>query len=138
TTAWFSNTYQDWLRSGGNGAAMRIQPHVWAASNLNDLRTYMLDVFRDSVCSHAHETALVGATLHALALAHSMASGALPDPGILGKLVDEARILPSLLREDPQLGQFWLTAWEREARRPFADAWQTACRETGQVIAAAE
>jgi ADP-ribosylglycohydrolase len=138
TTTWFSNTYQNWLHAGGNGAAMRIQPHVWAASNLNDSRTYMLDVLRNSVCTHAHPTALVGATLHALALAHSMATGTLPSPAILGKLVDEVGMVPSVIRDDPQLGQFWLTEWEREARSPFAEAWQTACHDVGEAISAAE
>ncbi len=138
TTAWFSNTYQNWLHAGGNGAAMRIQPHVWAASSLNDLSTYIPDVLRNSVCTHAHPTALVGATLHALALAHSIATGTLPDPAILGKLVDEAFIVPSMLRDDSQLGQLWLSGWEREARRPFADAWQIACREAREAITTAE
>ena len=30
-TSWFANTFKGWTESGGNGAAMRIQPHVWAA-----------------------------------------------------------------------------------------------------------
>lgn len=25
---WFSNYHEGWLKSGGNGAAMRVQPHV--------------------------------------------------------------------------------------------------------------
>ena len=28
---WFGNFYDGWLNAGGNGVAMRIQPHVWAA-----------------------------------------------------------------------------------------------------------
>lgn len=138
TTAWFSNTYPRWLDAGGNGAAMRIQPHVWAARNLNEPSTFMLDVVRNSVCSHAHPTALVGATLHALSLAHTMATGNVPEPAILGKLVDTAAMVPSMVRDDPQLGELWLTVWEREARCPFADAWQAACHDTSEAIRAAE
>ena len=33
-TSWFANTFKGWTESGGNGAAMRIQPHVWAARSL--------------------------------------------------------------------------------------------------------
>ncbi|MDF1597276.1 MAG: ADP-ribosylglycohydrolase family protein [Acidimicrobiia bacterium] len=138
TTAWFSNTYRGWLDSGGNGAAMRIQPHVWAAPNLNEPNTYLLDVLRNSVCTHAHPTALVGATIHALALAQSMETGTIPSPAILSKLVDDAGTVPSMLRDDPQLGELWLTGWEREARRPFGDAWQAARNEIREAISTAE
>ena len=33
---WFANTFKDWTKSGGNGAAMRIQPHVWSATSPDD------------------------------------------------------------------------------------------------------
>ena len=31
-STWWSNTFKGWSVSGGNGAAMRIQPHVWGGS----------------------------------------------------------------------------------------------------------
>ena len=46
---WFSNFFeakdQRYVRSGGNGAAMRIQPHVWAARSSSE--TYLLECLRD-------------------------------------------------------------------------------------------
>lgn len=138
TTAWFSNTYQGWRDSGGNGAAMRIHPHVWAARDLAEPPTFMLDVLRNSVCSHAHPTALLGAALHALTLAHTMATGDVPDPSTLAKLVDVAAGVPSMVRDDPQLGELWLTVWERESDRSFADAWQEACSDAHESIRTAE
>ena len=51
---WFANTFKDWTNSGGNGAAMRIQPHVWAARNLDDPMTFLPDVVRNSICTHSH------------------------------------------------------------------------------------
>ena len=62
-TLWYANTYSGWVNAGGNGAAMRIQPHVWASPNLDG--DYMLDVIVDAVCTHGHPRALVGACFHA-------------------------------------------------------------------------
>ena len=63
---WWSNRFKGWTHSGGNGAAMRIQPHVWTAQTPSDPESYLPDVVRNSVCTHSHPTGLVGAVFHAL------------------------------------------------------------------------
>ncbi len=40
-TLWYANTFPGWADAGGNGAAMRIQPHVWASPDLDG--SYMLE-----------------------------------------------------------------------------------------------
>ena len=77
---WFANTYRGWTDSGGNGAAMRIQPHVWAARSPDDPMSYLPDVVRNSICSHSHPYGLLGAVLHSLALARAMNTGHNPSP----------------------------------------------------------
>lgn len=138
TTAWFANTYQNWFEAGGNGAAMRIQPHVWAASDLKDPFTYMIDVLRNAVCTHAHPTALVGTAVHTLALAYVMETETPASPAVLTELLDDVGMVPAMLREDEQLNELWLTGWEREARYAFADAWKAACSDTAEAIMNAE
>ena len=70
---WFSNFFSDrsssYFDAGGNGASMRIQPHVWAASDLTKSSSYMKDVIRNSVCTHGHPNAFAGAFFHASCLA---------------------------------------------------------------------
>ena len=61
-TLWYANTFPGWADAGGNGAAMRIQPHVWASRDL-DGDDYMLGVVADSVCTHGHPRAIVGSLL---------------------------------------------------------------------------
>ena len=51
--------------AGGNGVAMRIQPHVWSAADLADPDTYLPGVIRDAVSTHGHPVALAGAAIHA-------------------------------------------------------------------------
>ena len=66
---WYANTFSGWTNVGGNGAAMRLQPHVWASRDLDGVYMIdMLDVIADSVCTHGHPRAIVGACFHAATL----------------------------------------------------------------------
>jgi ADP-ribosylglycohydrolase len=60
---WVTNFYesdeQGYVSSGGNGAAMRIQPHVWSASNRRRPETYLQDVIRDTIVTHGHPRAIL-------------------------------------------------------------------------------
>ena len=125
--AWFANTYSGWTSAGGNGAAMRIQPHVWSAAALDDPSTYLLDVIRNAICTHAHPGALLGAALHAMALAHALASGAPATPGVLTEQLAHLRAVPSLIHDDSEVGELWLSAWERVDEHAF-------CGRLGAVV----
>ena len=80
STLWYANTFAGWADAGGNGAAMRIHPHVWASPDLDG--DYMLDVIADTVCTHGHPRAIVGACFHAATLAHCISSGTVPDSAL--------------------------------------------------------
>lgn len=75
STAWFSNFFKGYESGGGNGAAMRIQPHVWAASKLDDKPSYLVDVIRNAICTHGHMRGIAGAVVHAVSLAHVLQHG---------------------------------------------------------------
>lgn len=132
---WFANTFKGWTKSGGNGAAMRIQPHVWAASAPDNVESFLPDVIRNAVCTHSHPTGLMGAVLHALALAHSLDTGHCPSPKDLLMATDVAANLPEIMQKDIEIGSYWRTGFERDSRA-FNDAWTQAideCREAIQV-----
>ncbi|WP_435157713.1 ADP-ribosylglycohydrolase family protein [Amycolatopsis sacchari] len=61
---WFGNFFDGWTNAGGNGAAMRIQPHVWAAKSLTSPDQYWSDIFLDSINTHGNPRAIAGALLH--------------------------------------------------------------------------
>ena len=130
---WFANTFKDWTNSGGNGAAMRIQPHVWAARNLDDPTTFLPDVVRNSICTHSHPRGLLGASLHALALAHTMANRRVPSPDELTAAAGVAATLPDIIRSDIEVGNYWRSAFERESGA-FAEAWARAIDECRRAI----
>ncbi len=144
-STWFSNTFDGWLDAGGNGAAMRIQPHVWAARDLENPASYLVDVLRNSICTHANVTGLFGAAFHAAALATALRKQAIPRPEEMKTLLDITRHAPELLQSDAEIADFWLPQWNRLTGHEFSDAWhmgyvQTkgACEVAAQVVQDAE
>ena len=81
---WFTNFFDQrdvvYTAGGGNGAAMRIQPHVWAAHDLGNPASYLPDVIQNSICTHGHPRGIAGSVIHAVALAHILKHGEIPPP----------------------------------------------------------
>src|ERR1051325_5729055 len=90
-TNWFSNFFSKgktrYVAGGGNGAAMGIQPHVWSARQLRNPRSYLRDVIRNTVATHGHPRAILGAAFHAVCLAYALDSRQVPDPRLWRDLV---------------------------------------------------
>jgi len=131
---WFGNLHPGWLSAGGNGVAMRIQPHVWAAPYPAVLGQHVLDVIVNGATSHGHPRALVGAVLHALSLGFVMDSGQVPQAEQwpeLASLTDEA---VELVSSNQQLDTLWRPTWEAKTGIPFAKAWQDTVRECQEIL----
>jgi ADP-ribosylglycohydrolase len=133
TTAWFANTYPGWQDAGGNGAAMRVQPHVWA-SRSPEARSYVVDVVRNAVCTHSHPRGIIGAVFHALALGHALDHDAPPSHTDVSGLLATLGEVPRLIDSDLELSQYWRPTWEREAGVPFGDAWGGAVAEVSDAL----
>ncbi len=133
---WFSNTFNGWTDSGGNGAAMRIQPHVWAARDAGDPTTFLPDVVRNSICTHSHPRGLLGASLHALALAHALTTGKYPTPDDLTAATGVVAELPDIIGKDVEVGNYWRSTFERECGA-LGEIWTRTINECQQAIQAA-
>ena len=132
SSTWWRNRFKGWTHSGGNGAAMRIQPHVWAARAPEQPDSYLLEVVRNAICTHSHPTGLMGAVFHAQCVAKAMVSGNAPSPDDLKEVVVVAEKLPALLERDRELS-LWRIAFEEEAG-DFRDAWSSVVEETKCAI----
>lgn len=114
---WFSNffdgTRQEYLKSGGNGAAMRIQPHVWASGGDSDL--LMTDVFRNAIVTHGHPHGFCGAIFHALSLEYAIRKREIPSPDVWRVFLDRCLQLDQIVEREPQLSTFWMSEWEAKA-----------------------
>jgi ADP-ribosylglycohydrolase len=131
--AWFSNFFDKsksrYIDCGGNGAAMRIQPHVWAARNRSKLESYVLDVIRNAVCTHGHERGIFGAVFHAICLARTMEAEKVAGPDDWIEAVQSFRSVLPLMRQDPNLGAIWMSVWEERSGRSFESAINTVIEE---------
>ena len=131
---WFANTFKGWTHSGGNGAAMRIQPHVWAARSPDVAESFLPNVIRNTVCTHSHPNGLLGSCLHALTLAHAMVTESHVTFDDLMKAVETAAVsVPEVIRKEVELGQLWLATFEREAGE-FNTSWKQAVEECREAI----
>lgn len=133
---WWHNAFKGWTESGGNGAAMRVQPHVWATRTTDKPESFLLDVTRNAVCTHSHPTGIMGAVIHALTLAHTMTTGTPPSPDDVADSIAVAESIPELMQGDFELHNYWRTAFEREAGS-FGAAWGQAISDSRNALRAA-
>ena len=133
---WYANTFPRWTEAGGNGAAMRIQPHVWSAPALNG--EYLGDVIVDSICTHGHLRAIVGACFHAATLAHCLRTGAIPDPQQCRDIADSLNGTSSFLEDHRSIGSTWIGLWEQETGKRLRTEWTATVSELHDAIKQAE
>jgi ADP-ribosylglycohydrolase len=123
-TNWFSNFFvtggRDYLSSGGNGAAMRIQPHVWAGLGIG-AEDVLLEVFKDAISTHGSFSGFAGAVFHAMALDFSLRRGVPATLDDILHFVRSLEIIPLLADRDVQLAAFWRPAYENVATRSLRD-----------------
>ncbi len=117
TNNFFDNKTTRYIDCGGNGAAMRIQPHVWAAVDRTNIETFLPDVIRNAICTHGHSRGILGAVFHALCLAYTLQHKKIPGPNEWQDFVDCFRHVPELIRKDSELHDFWLPTWEQSSGR---------------------
>ena len=133
-TPWFGNFHDGWLDAGGNGVAMRIQPHAWAASFPADLGHHVTDVITNGATSHGHPRALVGAVLHAVSLGAVLHDGDIPTTKRWPELLDLTDQAVKLVDNQPQLATLWRPAWESRTGTPFSDAWHHTVDECRKIL----
>lgn len=128
---WSTNFFPGWTDAGGNGAAMRIQPHVWAAQ---PGWNHLTDVIRNAVVTHGHPRGIVGAVLHAAALTWALERGRTPVPADWADLLEIVADARHVFDFDPELSAFWKPQWEQEKRRSFDEAWMQTVGECGELF----
>lgn len=126
-SSWSQNFFQvsnsTYVNGGGNGAAMRIQPHVWA-NHKNGSTAFMADIVRDSICTHGHPRAIVGAAIHAGFLDFALKNRQLPPIGDWSAIGETAAIQAyEALADDEELSLVWIPHWQNVAKRPLQEAW---------------
>ena len=120
---WQSNYTKDYFNAGGNGAAMRILPHIIVAQSNQDLSTLMLNVVKDTLITHGHPRAFLGATCYAYALDFLLRKDAVLEYGeLVSALIDGQRVWGAFLK--PELLGDWLGIANKYAGFSFTQVWE--------------
>jgi ADP-ribosylglycohydrolase len=124
---WSQNFYNSngvvYWNGGGNGAAMRIQPHVWHghATAPSDI---IREVVRNSVCTHGHPRAIIGAAIHALFLFETLSRNSLIPPEEWSAIGESAAIHAyEALVDDAELSLVWIPNWENFSKKTLQSVW---------------
>ena len=137
-SSWYANPYPGWLESGGNGAVMRIQPHVWAAAEPDRPRSWMADMFANAVSTHSHPRALLACALHALALGRTLTSGRVPGPDLWPQLLHLADASIETMQARVELAEYWNPLYDQQAKDAglptFTQAWQNTVQEVARQL----
>lgn len=88
---WQSDHARDYFNAGGNGAAMRILPHVIAAAEKSDMKQLMLDIAKNTRITHGHPRAFLGAACYAYALDYLLKKDSVLEFGELAGAVLDGR-----------------------------------------------
>ena len=82
---WENSLAADYFNAGGNGAVMRILPHVVTYAYSQNIDQLMRDVIMDSTMTHGHPRAVLGAACYAFSLYMLMKKGSVLQ---FGELID--------------------------------------------------
>lgn len=119
----FSTTHTNYCNGGGNGAVMRIQPHVWALHK-NGLEAILPDVIRNTICTHGHPRAIIGSAIHAAFLLQTLNSKKAISPQEWEEFgVNVAAKTYETLIEDEELSLIWIPTWEQLTERKLKNSW---------------
>lgn len=125
-TNFFEGKRSAYINGGGNGAAMRVQPHVWAAGDGSPWRT---DVIVNSVCTHGHMRGILGALFHATCLHRALESEKVPGPEDWDEIAVSLSDASELIRSHDLLEHLWLGLWEQRSNSSLEDAVSTVIGE---------
>lgn len=135
---WSSNFFEErgasYIDGGGNGAAMRIQPHIWCAMSRWDFDSWAIDVVRNSVVTHGHPRGFVGALFHAALLALAIEDRKVPEPSRWLDIVDWLATVSKLIARDDELAELWMPTWERATGTALDRAFATTASEVRNLI----
>ncbi len=125
-----------YFSAGGNSAATRIVPHVLKTRGVADIPNLAGRVVRDSIATHGHPRAILGALIHAIALCYAHHDPATLEHGeLIDAIADETSWRPiDVLFEN--VDDTWIFNHQRTADQ-YSHEWTdiaTSWRETVEEI----
>ena len=106
---WQSKRAPNYFNAGGNGAVMRILPHVISQHKISPSTDLMSDIIKNSILTHGHPRAILGATCYAFALDYLLKKKNVLSYGeLVSAVIDGQRVWGSY--PDSNIFSEWLNA----------------------------
>ena len=106
---WQSKRASNYFNAGGNGAVMRILPHVISQHKISPSTDLMSDIIKNSILTHGHPRAILGATCYAFALDYLLKKKNVLSYGeLVSAVIDGQRVWGSY--PDSNIFSEWLNA----------------------------
>lgn len=123
SSLWQSRYARNYFNAGGNGAAMRILPHVIAAAKTPNTTELMTKVTKDTSLTHGHPRAFLGATCYAYALDYLLRKETVLEYGALvTAVIDGEKDWGAPL--DPNVFGPWLSSAKQHSEYDFPVVWE--------------
>ena len=123
TLIWQSNNTRDYFNAGGNGAVMRILPHVIANTQKPDITGLLVNVVKDTIITHGHPRAVLGATCYAFALDYLLRKDSVLEYGeLVSAVIDGQKDWGNYLKND-EFGA-WLDVARHHRDFEYASEWE--------------
>lgn len=120
---WQSNNTRYYFNAGGNGATMRILPHVIAAAKTPNTTKLMMDVIKDTLITHGHPRAFLGATCYAYALDYLLRKETVLEYGeLVTAIIDGQNDWGANL--NPDVFAKWLSVVQQNREYDFFAEWE--------------
>lgn len=119
---WQTKFTKGYFNAGGNGSAMRILPHVIAASNISDVTSLMLDIIKDTLITHGHPRAFLGAMCYAYSLNYLLKKETVLEYGeLVSAVIDDQKIWTA--KPDSNVFGNWLRIAYQQCDYDFLAEW---------------
>lgn len=124
----------DYRESGANGAAMRILPI--ALANFGDIEKIKKEIFANSIVTHGHPRAIIGAMLYGYAIDTMLRFKPENFNYInyiteLGKDIQEKLSIPFIREHD---FNSWVNEWNSNSKIPFNELYHEILNETQEYL----
>lgn len=119
---WEDKMSKEYFNAGGNGAVMRILPHVIAFANSVNIHELMKDIVQDTLFTHGHPRAILGATCYGFLLEYLLRKDSVLE---YGELVDVAIKGENIWGQFPERSTFdyWLNIANQKSDYDFYSEW---------------
>jgi len=120
---WQTNNTIDYFNAGGNGAVMRILPHIIANSREFNVANLLVEVIKDTIITHGHPRAVLGATCYAFALDYLLRKDSVLEYSeLVSAVIDGQNVWGSYLGENEF--RSWLEVAYHNCDFEYAAEWE--------------